>query len=176
MKKVERYSLLMLQAVLAQPLCAQLGERRQVLENEFGYPFGREASIQVAARKVDLANYAVHDGSFSACYVNGLCVVLRFNGDGDLADEKLKEHLKRISPRDQPWKLSSRQSREVRDDKSTGTEDTEYYSSPGAPNRSAIVSRSTLLLTRKSVVVKSWTIFFFDGSDKEFMEALRRRI
>jgi hypothetical protein len=161
-------------AAAAAPFVAHLGDKREKIENELGYPF-TEGTVQIAGQPVAIARYPFEDKvTISAYFAKGTCVALRFSSSGETSEEAAGKLLQRYGGPAASWKIVWRRAEGGATDKEHGTDSlTRFESSAGERPQVAVLTQTTKTV-RQKVEVKEWNILVYDDRSREITVALER--
>src|SRR5262249_9800456 len=90
--------------LLSDTFAAQVGDKREFVEKEYGEPYVT-GTREIAGRSVVIAQYA--DKHASVFYVKDTCVAIRLSGGGEIGPDDVLSLLRPFSIDGRPWDLSS---------------------------------------------------------------------
>jgi hypothetical protein len=158
---------------VASPLAAQIGEKRDTVENDYGFPF-LQRTLQLGSKQIEFARYPYVDKiNASAFYAGGVCVAMRYGSEGKQSEDEAVKFLQKFALDDAKWKLASRHSAGRPEKNGFVTDEVLTFECVKLiKKRLALVTHTTS--TIRGVETRSWDILIFDEPHKDIALAVLR--
>jgi hypothetical protein len=156
------------------PFRVQIGDRREVVENEYGDPYVK-GTRQIASRFVEVARYADKGRiATTVFYVKDTCVAVRLSSDGLIGPEDVLSLLHPFSPDGTPWILTGLDREGKLKKNIAGKDEIERYECSRLRNRRLATVTRTSEVFRGKNEIKSWDILIYSVGEKEVTEAIQK--